>query len=84
MVFDLEMIKKVYASFPERVTAARKIVGRPLTLTEKILYTHLWQGEATATFERGKSYVDFAPGSRRHAGCYRPDGPPPVHAGRSR
>ena len=61
MVFDLEMIKKLYANFPGRVAAARKIVGRPLTLTEKILYTHLWQGDATQAFERGKSYVDFAP-----------------------
>ncbi|MBC6492436.1 aconitate hydratase [Flavihumibacter stibioxidans] len=61
MVFDLEMIKKVYASFPGRVAAARKVVGRPLTLTEKILYAHLWQGDATQAHERGKSYVDFAP-----------------------
>ncbi|HPZ88132.1 MAG TPA: aconitate hydratase [Flavihumibacter sp.] len=61
MVFDLEMIKKVYAQFPGRVEAARKVVGRPLTLTEKILYAHLWQGNATQAFERGKSYVDFAP-----------------------
>ncbi len=61
MVFDLEMIRKVYASFPGRVSAARKVVGRPLTLTEKILYAHLWQGDATESFERGKSYVDFAP-----------------------
>ncbi len=61
MVFDLEMIKKVYASFASRVEAARKVVGRPLTLTEKILYAHLWQGNATDAFERGKSYVDFAP-----------------------
>lgn len=61
MVFDLEMIKKVYAQFPARVAAARKVVGRPLTLTEKILYAHLWQGEASQAFERGKSYVDFAP-----------------------
>ncbi len=61
MVFDLEMIKKVYAQFPGRVAAARKIVGRPLTLTEKILYAHLWQGDATQAYERGKSYVDFAP-----------------------
>jgi aconitate hydratase len=61
MVFDLDMIKKLYASFPGRVAAARKIVGRPLTLTEKILYTHLWQGDATEAYERGKSYVDFAP-----------------------
>jgi len=61
MVFDLDMIKKVYALFPERIEAARKIVGKPLTLTEKILFTHLWDGKATENFERGNSYVDFAP-----------------------
>lgn len=61
MVFDLDMIKKLYGSFGSRVSAARKVVGRPLTLTEKILYAHLWQGDATSTYERGKSYVDFAP-----------------------
>ena len=61
MVFDLEMIKKVYSLFPERVEAARKITGKPLTLTEKILYTHLWEGNATSAHERGNSYVDFAP-----------------------
>ena len=61
MVFDLEMIKKVYSLFPERVEAARKIVGKPLTLTEKILYTHLWEGNATSAHARGNSYVDFAP-----------------------
>ncbi|MBL7767628.1 MAG: aconitate hydratase [Flavipsychrobacter sp.] len=61
MVFDLEMIKKVYSQFPDRVAKARQVVGRPLTLTEKILYAHLWQGDATQAYERGKSYVDFAP-----------------------
>ena len=61
MVFDLDMIKKLYGSFGGRISAARKIVGRPLTLTEKILYAHLWQGDATEAHERGKSYVDFAP-----------------------
>lgn len=60
-VFDLEMIKRVYARFPERVSAARKVAGRPLTLSEKILYAHLWEGEAGRAFERSKSYVDFAP-----------------------
>ena len=60
-VFDLDMIKKVYASYPERIAAARKVVGRPLTLTEKILYTHLWDGNATISHARGQSYVDFAP-----------------------
>ena len=61
MAFDIEMIKKVYAHFGSRINAARKAVGKPLTLTEKILYAHLWQGDATSSFERGNSYVDFAP-----------------------
>ena len=61
MVFDLDMIKAVYARFPERIEAARAIVGKPLTLSEKILYAHLWDGNASQSFERGKSYVDFAP-----------------------
>jgi aconitate hydratase len=61
MAFDIEMIKKVYSNFGRRVDAARKAVGKPLTLTEKILYAHLWQGDATTSFERGKTYVDFAP-----------------------
>ena len=60
-VFDLDMIKKVYAQYPERIEAARKVVGKPLTLAEKILYAHLWDGNATVAHERGKSYVDFAP-----------------------
>ena len=55
------MIKKVYEQFPSRVEAARKLVGKPLTLTEKILYAHLWEGLATQVQQRGKSYVDFAP-----------------------
>src|SRR5690606_11601518 len=61
MAFDLDMIKAVYARFPERINAARKVVGRPLTLTEKILYSHLSAGEASNDFERGISYVDFQP-----------------------
>lgn len=61
MAFDIEMIKKVYASMAERVDAAREIVGRPLTLTEKILYSHLWDGKATKAYHRGTDYVDFAP-----------------------
>jgi aconitate hydratase len=60
-MFDLDMIKAVYERFPGRVAAARKVLGRPLTLTEKILYAHLWQGDATEAYDRGKSYVDFAP-----------------------
>lgn len=61
MVFDLDMIKKVYAAYPEKVDAARKLLGRPLTVTEKILYTHLWQNNPTEVYRRGESYVDFAP-----------------------
>lgn len=61
MVFDLEMIKQVYERIPTRIAAARKAVNRPLTLTEKILYAHLHQGEASQELDRGKTYVDFAP-----------------------
>lgn len=60
-VFDIDMIRKVYETYPERIAAARNVVGRPLTLSEKILYTHLWDGNPTTAFGRGKSYVDFAP-----------------------
>jgi len=61
MAFDLEMIKAVYSRFGDRVEAAKKVVGKPLTLTEKILYSHLWDGNATEAYQRGASYVDFAP-----------------------
>ncbi len=61
MAFDIDMIKKAYAQYAERITAARQVVNKPLTLTEKILYAHLWDGNATQAYERGVSYVDFAP-----------------------
>ena len=61
MAFDIEMIKKVYANMTTRVDKAREIVGRPLTLTEKILYNHLWEQTPSEAFTRGKDYVDFAP-----------------------
>ena len=61
MAFDIEMIKEVYAQIPGRIAAARKAVGKPLTLTEKILYAHLTEGAASQAFERGASYVDFQP-----------------------
>lgn len=61
MAFDIEMIKEVYKNLPAKVEAARKLVGRPLTLTEKILYAHLHKDQQSQVFERGKSYVDFAP-----------------------
>jgi aconitate hydratase len=61
MAFDFEMIHAVYQRLPERIAAARKVLSRPLTLTEKILYAHLWHEQPLQHFERGKSYVDFAP-----------------------
>ncbi|MFB0998297.1 MAG: aconitate hydratase [Flavobacteriales bacterium] len=61
MAFDIEMIKGVYSRMTERVDAARAITGKPLTLAEKILYNHLWDGNATTAFKRGQDYVDFAP-----------------------
>ena len=61
MAFDIEMIKEVYAEFGAKIDAARKIVNKPLTLTEKILYTHLTEGDATKSYVRGADYVDFAP-----------------------
>jgi len=61
MAFDVDMIKKVYERMAERVDSARSIVGRPLTLSEKILYNHLWDGLPEKSFKRGEDYVDFAP-----------------------
>jgi aconitate hydratase len=60
-VFDLDMIKAAYARMPERVEAAKKLLGRPMTLAEKILYSHLWDNLGGKPFERGTDYVDFAP-----------------------
>tara|TARA_Y200000002_G_scaffold309753_1_gene266283 strand:+ start:4047 stop:6311 length:2265 start_codon:yes stop_codon:yes gene_type:complete len=61
MAFDIEMIKATYSEFAKRIEAARKVTKKPLTVSEKILYTHLWEGEANQSFNRGLDYVDFAP-----------------------
>ena len=61
MAFDVDMIKMVYARMADRVDSARKTVGKHLTLSEKILYNHLWDGTAKESFKRGVDYVDFAP-----------------------
>lgn len=61
MAFDIEMIKKVYAELPEKVKKAREVVGRPLTLAEKILYAHLHGEQKFESFARAKDYVNFAP-----------------------
>lgn len=61
MAFDLDMIKKVYAQMGDRINKAKAITGKPLTLAEKILYSHLYEGEPKESYKRGESYVDFAP-----------------------
>ena len=61
MAFDIEMIKSVYSKIKDRVNKARELTGKPLTASEKILYSHLWDGNPEKVFYRGKDYVDFAP-----------------------
>lgn len=61
MAFDIEMIRKVYEDLPGKIEEARKIVGRPLTLSEKILFAHLHKDTGVKSFDRGNTYVDFAP-----------------------
>ena len=61
MAFDIEMIKQLYANMPAKVDAARTALGRPLTLSEKILFAHLHADQPLSSFERGNHYVDFAP-----------------------
>jgi aconitate hydratase len=61
MAFDIEMIKNTYSKMGEKIAAAKKVVGKPLTLTEKILYSHLWDSKDLKPFQRGVDYVDFAP-----------------------
>jgi len=61
MVFDFDMIKEFYNGYSKKVADTRKVVDHPLTLTEKILYAHLWEKKIDEVFQRGKSYVNFAP-----------------------
>ena len=61
MAFDIDMIKKVYETIGQRVKKAKEVTGKPLTLSEKILYSHLYESEPTEAYKRGESYVDFAP-----------------------
>src|ERR1043165_8220364 len=61
MAFDIEMIRALYEKMPSNIEAARKLIGRPLTLTEKVLYSHLHADQKVDNFKRGTSYVDFAP-----------------------
>ena len=60
-MFDLDMIQRVYSRMGEHVINARKLLNRPLTLSEKILYSHLSDGDVSKVYGRGESYVDFSP-----------------------
>ena len=61
MLFDLDLIRKVYASLPSKISKARSFVNRPLTLSEKILYSHLWDELPSKPYSRGEDYVNFGP-----------------------
>ena len=61
MLFDIELIRKVYSKLPSRIEKARLFVGRPLTLTEKILYSHLWDELPADPYKKGEDYVNFGP-----------------------
>ncbi len=60
MAFDIEMIRKIYGQLPGKVAAARTMLGRPLTLAEKVLYAHAYE-TPSAPYTRGKDYVNFSP-----------------------
>ena len=60
MAFDFDMIKKIYSNIVKNVDEAKKVIDKPFTLTEKILYSHLW-GSISKNYTRGKDYVDFKP-----------------------
>ena len=61
MIFDKEMIEQVYAALPGKIEQIKSKLNRPLTLTEKVLYAHLSQGEEISNYERGSDYVNFSP-----------------------
>ena len=61
MVFDIDMIRKVYSELPGKINNAKEKLGRPLTLTEKILFSHLSPNVQVEDYQRATAYVDFAP-----------------------
>ena len=61
MIFDIDMVRSIYAALPKKIAKIKGELGRPLTLTEKILYTHLASGESIQSFERAVDYVNFSP-----------------------
>lgn len=61
MLFDIELVREVYSTLPSKIEKARNLVNRPLTLSEKILYSHLWDELPSKPFGRGEEYVNFGP-----------------------
>lgn len=61
MTFDFKMIHAVYKTYEEKISRIKEVLNRPLTLTEKILYTHLFEPGDLNDFRRGEDYVNFAP-----------------------
>ncbi len=61
MAFDIDLIRKVYDRYPSRIAKAKEILQRPMTMAEKVLYSHLFDGEPTKEYKRGEDYVNFAP-----------------------
>jgi len=61
MLFDIEMIRGIYKSYPEKTSRTRKLLNRPLTLIDKILYSHLFDGYPNSPYTRGRDYTEFAP-----------------------
>ena len=61
MLFDFEMIRKFYEELPNKIGNVKNVLNRPLTLSEKLLYSHLYQNRLQASLQRGIDYVEFAP-----------------------
>ena len=61
MAFDIDVIKRVYAEMSSKIERAKQVIGKPLTLSEKVLYSHLWNEEISRPYIRGGEYVDFGP-----------------------
>tara|TARA_B100001250_G_scaffold404123_1_gene419616 strand:- start:214 stop:2475 length:2262 start_codon:yes stop_codon:yes gene_type:complete len=61
MAFDIDVIKTLYSEMSSRIEYAKKVIGKPLTLSEKVLYSHLWNNDISNPYKRGVDYVDFGP-----------------------
>jgi len=61
MAFDIDVIRTLYSEMSSRIEDAKKVIGKPLTLSEKILYSHLWKNDISIPYKRGVDYVDFGP-----------------------